>query len=943
MPREVNSAMGARFHLLGPLRVTVDGAPVALGGTKQRVLLAHLALNANKLVPFDQLVQVIWPSGEPPSAHANLQTYVWRLRGRLPGFPPEQGLITHHTGYSLVLAPDAVDARVFEELRAAATRARQEGSPQRALELVQRAEALWSGDPLEDLPAAEQWAAEIGRLLESRLTAIEERLSLQVRLGAHDQAIAELLVLLDRHPYRERLWQQYMLALNGSGRRADALGAYASVRERLVADLGVEPGPELRAAHATVLSDEEPGPPVEPEAEALQLSPLRQLPPDVADFTGRRAYLRELEEILAAEPKAPVVAVVAGSPGAGKSALALHAAHRLRERFPDGQLYVDLGATGSTPRDPADVLTDFLLALGVIGAALPTGLAARSALLRSRLAGRRVLLLLDDAATAEQVQPLLPGDGACAVLITTRGRLVELAGARHLELDVFGAHEAISLLAGIVGAERVRAEPEEAATIVRFCGYLPLAIRIAGARLAGRQAWNLRTLRERLSDESNRLSELRVGDLGVRSSFELSVRQLPRLAVLAFGRLAALGGQDFASWAVEAVLDQRRAHEALDCLVDANLVELVGADAIGQPRYRLHDLLRYYASEVARGEPEHERRQALARALEALLSLTQLAAAGLPTAFGAITTPPANWNPEPGQARALVADPLRWFEGERTALNAGVELAVRAGLSDLAWRLTAAAVPFFDLRCHYEDWRRGHERALTAARASGDLSGQAALLRGLGQVHLYHDEYAEAERDMAESAALYGKLGDRLGSAFAVAGLGTVARVRGRATEALGFYRRALTGFVGTGEFRAQGQMLNSIGTVHALLGETAAARQWLGEALTLAREIGDEHREAKVLTELGTLHRIIDNLTESLSCLRKALSILESINDERCTAYALLGIGQTLLAMGETVQARGVGDRALQVFRQTGNLQGEAEGLVLLEQSERAQRRLPP
>ncbi|MEC3981774.1 AfsR/SARP family transcriptional regulator [Amycolatopsis sp. H20-H5] len=923
-----------RFRLLGSLAVTVGGEDLPLGGTKQRVLLAHLLLNANKLVSPGQLIEVLWPREPPTSATANLQTYVWRLRRRLPEAPEGTGLRTHGSGYSLVVAPADVDAHRFTQLVAEATQAREDGSPRSALSLLAAAEALWRGAPLEDLPIVPAWDAELGRLAEGRLAAVEERLALQVRLGAHDQAIAELIVLLAEHPYRERLWQQYLLALRGAGRRAEALQAYATARERLVTELGVEPGPELRAVQAAILSGEE----VQAD-EPREISPSRQLPADIPDFTGREEYVRELELALCADRGTPAVAVLTGPPGTGKTALATHVAHRLAARFPDGQFYVDLAATGA-PRDPAEVLADFLHALGVTGNAVPAGLDQRAALFRSRISGRRVLLLLDDTATAQQVRPLLPAGAGCAVLITTRGRLPELAGARQLELTVFGEREAGLLLAGIAGADRVRGEPAEAAAIVRCCGYLPLAIRIAGARLAGRQAWSLRTLHDRLADESSRLSELRAGELGVRSSFELSLRQLSVAAQHAFCRLALLGPQDFPSWVLDALLDSSGAHDVLDVLVDANLISLAGMDSGGNPRYRLHDLLRCYAAEVLAGESPQERRLSLERALTGLLSLVKPAAAALPPAFGAMSGPPVGRLLGRATVERLVADPLGWFTAERKLLTGAVQLAADAGLDEVAWQLTAAAVPYYDLRGLYEDWRRSHQLALDVVVAAGNRAGQAVLLRGLGQVWLYHDEYERATEDMRTSAALFAELGDVRGEALAIAGLGTVARVRRRPSDAIGFYRRALDGLARAGDHSGVAQMRNSIGSTHMLLGEYAEAETWLGRARELAREIGDPHRDAKVLTELGTLHRTTGRLPESLTCLRLALSILEEMDDERCSAHALLGIGQTLLAAGEPVQARGVCDRALRVFRETGNRQGEMVGLALLEQAQR--RRIP-
>jgi DNA-binding SARP family transcriptional activator/tetratricopeptide (TPR) repeat protein len=922
-----------RFQLLGPLRVDVDGEPVGLGGTKQRMVLAHLLLNAGKTVRAAQLVDVLWGAEPPTSAAANLQTYVWRLRRTLPF----DGLVTSGTGYELRTPPETVDAWLFRD---ACARARAERDPVVALAALREAEGLWQGDPLADLPAVPAWEAELSGLSEARLAATEDRLALQVRLGDHGPVIEELAGLLAEHPYRERLWQQYLLALAGAGRRADALAAYADVRARFVANLGVEPGPALRDAHAAVLRDETPA---ETPAET-PVTAVHQLPADLPDFVGRAVAVVGLVSALAPRPGtfAAPVAVVSGPPGTGKSVLALHVAHRLRADYPDGQFYADLDATGDRPRGPADVLADFLHALGVFGAGLPDGATARAALFRSRLAGRRVLVVLDDAASAAQVRPLLPADGGCAVLITARSRLPGLTGVHDVELAVFGARESTRLLAAVAGAERVAAEAAHAADIVEFCGHLPLAIRIAGTRLAGRRAWSLRTLRDRLADESTRLRELRAGDLAVRQSFELSLRQLPDAGVRAFGRLALLGGREFPAWAVDALLGEP-AHDVLDLLVDANLVALAGPDRGGHPQYALHSLLHIHAQDIVAAEPADERAAAFRRAMSALLSLVKRAAAGLPAAFGAVTGEPLGWTLGAEVERAVVAEPLAWFAAQRVTLARAVELTAAAGEAELAWQLAAAAVPFQDLRGHYDDWRAGHEHALAAVRRAGDVVGEAALLRGLGQVHLYRDEYGAARRAFTRSASLFAEMGDLRGEAFAVAGLGTLARVADRPEAALPHYLRALDRLRVVGDRSGEAQMLGSLGTVCHVLGRPAEAADRLSAALAVAVEIGDRHREAKVRTELGAVHRGTGDFVGAERELSAALGILEGLRDERCTAYALLGIGETLLATGAAERARGVGERALDVFRQTGNRRGETQALLLLAHCRRARWRVVP
>ncbi|TDQ01551.1 AfsR/SARP family transcriptional regulator [Labedaea rhizosphaerae] len=918
--------MSVQFRILGPLDLRDGARTIPLGGDRQRTVLAHLLLHVNHQVTPDQLIETVWPSRPPASAAANLQTYVHRLRKLMPPLPEGEGLLTRGGHYTMALAAERLDATLFEQLT---TRARRDGDPATALRLLDEAEALWRGTPLQDLPTPPGWAPELGRLIEARLTATEDRLALRIAEGSGlDTVDGELAELLDRHPYRERLWQQRLLALDKGGRRAEALELYRAVRDRFVADLGIEPGEDLRRTHLAILRGERPSGEQQRGDTAIA---LHQLPPDVADFTGREPELEELRAAVApgAQAGAPTVTMLVGAPGTGKSALAVHLAHQVREEFPDGQLYVDLHATGN-PRTPLDVLADLLHLLGVVGEALPVGLDARAALFRSRLTGRRVLLVLDDAASAQQLRPLLPAEQRCAVLVTTRARISDVDGARQVDLDVLDEQEALLLLARIAGTQRVQAEPAEAAAIVRYCGYFPLAIRIAGARLAGRRGWSLKTLRTRLADESSRLNELRIGQLAARSSFELSVRQLPSEAVPAFARLALLGAQDVTGWLVDALLGRHRSEDVLDVLVDANLVASTGVDAIGEPRYRMHDLIRVYAAELLEKQPRAERQAAIRRAIEASLALTARAVALLPAAFGAARVTPRGWQPALDPTDA----PVCWLTATRRTLLAQVELAAQSGEATLAWQLALCAVPFFDLRGEYDEWQRSHRAALPAVQAAGDVLGEAHLLRGIGQVHLYRDEYPDAEKAWLRAGNAYREAGDAWGIAVATAGQGTLARARRRPRKAMPHYLDALAGLTKAGDGNGQAQVLRSIGMVHRELGDRDAAREWLHKALALAKEVGDAHREAKVLVDLAVMHREDDDVRAALSTVHKARDILESLDDERCTAYALVELGAILLAAGEPRAASGVAQRALAVFRRTGNRRGERAALAMVPQS---------
>jgi DNA-binding SARP family transcriptional activator len=418
--------------VLGPLVVWTEDQSARVGGTKQRLVLAALLLAHGRPVAADQLVDTLWPDRPPRSAVANLHTYVSGLRSCLPPVPDGHRIRRHSDGYSLSLLPGELDLQVFEELLDYSVRAKAAGRSDEAAGLIEEAVALWRGDPVEDLPASPLWQAEAARLVERWLEAVEELCALRLAAGRHPANVAELRSLLVRHPLREGLWQQLMLALHAGGRQAEALSAFAEARAHLVAELGTEPGPRLRLLHEAILRG------AGPIAEEAGVFPLCQLPGDTPDFTGREAEARELAKIVEdASPTAPPpVVVVTGTPGVGKSAFALHVCHGLREVFPDGQLYLDLAGAGGQPRDPGDVLVEVLRTLGITGAAVPRTLSERAAIFRSRLADRRVLVLVDGATDAAQVRPLRPATPGSATVVTSRRQLADLSGARHLELDV---------------------------------------------------------------------------------------------------------------------------------------------------------------------------------------------------------------------------------------------------------------------------------------------------------------------------------------------------------------------------------------------------------------------------------------------------------------------------------------------------------------------------
>ncbi|MFJ2033619.1 AfsR/SARP family transcriptional regulator [Streptosporangium sp. NPDC087985] len=931
------------FSVLGALDVRISGRPLPIAGTKPRVLLASLLLDANHVVGADLLVEVVWPRNRPRSAHANLRTYVSSLRGvldtagaRIRARPP---------GYVIELPAEQLDALLFEDLIA---RARAAGRTEEAFDLLCRALALWRGTPLADLPGSPLWDGRLRSLAEVRLAAAEELIALKMARGRYTDAIGELRGLLREHPFREDLWQQLMLALHGSGRQAEALRAYATVRRQLVTELGIEPGADLRRVHAAVLAGEPPLTAAVPHHLPPVTAPLstpvsasgsapRQLPSDIPDFTGRAQDVAVLTRALSPAERPPggppSIVVVVGAPGVGKSALAVHCAHAVRADYPGGQLYLDLGGTEHVPADPGELLAEALRALGVDAAGLPGTVRGRSALYRSLLAERPMLVLLDDAAGAAQVRPLLPGNG-CAVLVTGRRRITELPGALQLELDVLPPAEAEELLGRIVGPARVEGEREAASAILRACGYLPLAVRIAGARLAGRTGWSLGVLRQRLDDESNRLGELRAGDLDVRGSVDRSYRLLPDDAALAFRTFGLLGPQSLPGWVVDAALDRHRADDVTDALVDVNLLQQAGTDPIGQPRYRLHDLLRCNAREKA-GVPE---RHALTRVLGAWMAVTENATARLPTTLFSLTSAgAARWNLTEDTLGRLTADPLSWFDAEQDALVGAVRLAADAGLAESAWGLAAALVPYFDLRCHFDEWRSTHRIALDAARLAEDRQGEAAMLRGLAQVGLYQDRYAEAGEMFRRSRVIFRELGDMRGEAASICGLGAVNHFCGGHLKALGYFRQALTMFLAMDDRSGEAYARQAIGRVFLDLRDLDRASTWLGRALRLARELGDSHREGCVSMQFGRLHGLVADADQAMRFQGHALDIFERLGDRHCWAYAMQSLGGLQMGRGDRSHASVQLERSLVIFQQLGDRRGEAAAVQTLGELHRS------
>ena len=920
----------ALFRILGPVEAWTGQDWSKIGAAKQRSVLATLLLRPGEPVSTDALIDQVWPD-KPPARAANLvSVYVHHLR-RLIGDADGRVLVTRAPGYQVVLAPGELDAGRFAALVGASRQALASGAPDRAVDLLDEAVGMWRGPALADVPATPLVAAEADRLEESRIEALELRAEASLACGRHAEMVPELRRLLADHPLREKLWALLIRALYRAGRQAEALEVYEQARNRIADELGVDPGAELRQLYHQILNadDEQAVIPLalaDPGPVPAPVPVPAQLPADIPDFTGRSGQVEQLRELLGGaasedSPGAVRVVLVVGSGGLGKTALAVHAAHLLASHFPDGQLYANLlGATH--PADPADVLARFLRDLGLDGLRIPLGTEERAAHFRTRLAGKRVLVVLDDARDAAQVFPLLPGSASCAVLITARNWLPELAGGTALDLDVLSPAEGRALFTRVVGAKRVAAEPAAADEVLAACVGLPLAIRIAGARLATRSAWSVRTLADRLADERQRLDELRVGNLAVRASFEVSFASLPRGAsdgagpAGAFRLLGLWTGPWIRLLAASALLGEPEAAtgDALDVLVDAHLLESP------EPyRYRFHDLLRVYAADRARTQETDPRRgAAVLRLLTGYLHPAEAAAAVISPQHTRVPLEP----PPPG-VRPLgfttLEDAIAWCEMERAGLMAATRLAASSGLHEIAWKLPAAAMSFYYRRSHWGDWVAAHQAGLDSARALGDQRAQAWMLNNLGMAYgVQH--MPECVECLQQALKLYRAVGDLRGQARVEYNVANALFDLGRYAEALEAAQRSVAMQRRVGNRYVEGLALGTVGCAHRELGQFGDAVAYFQQALAIFRDLGDLDSEADSLSDLGDTYLGMHQVDEAIACLQESLAIRRNIEDRAGQAATLQRLGNAQRDAGDLGLARGFLAEALHLHEDLGD-----------------------
>jgi DNA-binding SARP family transcriptional activator len=921
-----------RVEVLGPVRAWRAERELELGPPLRRGLFVTLAL-AGRSMQLAELATALWPD-PPATAEGNLHTYLSGLRRELepdPRLRRTAGWLTGSAaGYRLGVPADGLDGHRFERHRAEAVRRAATGDLAGAVTEQDAALALWQGPPLAGIPGpfAE---AERTRFTEHLLTLAEDRARTLLDLGRPDATLAaDLAALAREHPFRERLRGLLMLVQYRIGRQADALASFAELRRTLAEELGVPPDEGLVRLHERIVArDPTLGAPhtgavIESPAAAPTRRPPAQLPHDVTGFANRISELAELTGLVGREP----VLVLAGTAGVGKTALAVHLAHRVREAFPDGQLFLDL--RGFDPQHPPmsvrEALERLLRALGQERDPAPADEAVLRERYRRRTAGRRLLVLLDNAATAEQVAPLLVPGAAGLVVVTSRNRLAELPG-RHLALDVLDPDSAGALLRGVVGARRLAdsaTAAAELAELARLCGHLPLALRLAAARLVGNPMLRPADVVEDLTDELARLDVLATpddGDATLRSVLSWSYRALGPTAARLFRYLGlhptAVFGAHVA--AATAGLSPAQAREALTELVRGHLAEELPGD-----RYRLHDLLRVYAGElVIEVESEPDRTAALRRMLDWYVRTTDAAGHRLNPLRARVDLGPAPDQPDRPRFEDYEAA-LHWLESELGTLAAAVRLAHGRGELVAAWQLAAAMFDVLYVGRHWPEWTATYELGIDAARRVGDTVAEQRLTTGLGFAQIDLHRFAEAESAFRRGQEFWARQGDRRFEVNCLQGLGIVLTVTGRGDEALAASEHGLAMAQADGDQWAIGWLLNNLGAIHKSRGELAEASGYLNRALTLC-EVNDHPAcESYALVNLGNVNHLLGRDADARRYLVRAVGHCRRTGARLSEAHALLFLGKVADALGQREEALRYWRESWAVFADLGDRESQ-------------------
>jgi DNA-binding SARP family transcriptional activator/tetratricopeptide (TPR) repeat protein len=927
------------LQLLGPVQMRVARRAVDLGPAKQRTVLAALLVDADQPMSTETLIDRIWGDDPPVSVRSTLYSYVARLRrvllNAVDGLAPP--LLLEHVpgGYRMILTEQDVDLYRFRRLVGLARDCDHHDDEHRAA-MLDEARGLWHGPALADLPG--EWASRTREALsQQRLDAMVLWARIQLRLGRTDELIGPLREVLGEHPHVEPLAATLMEALLREGRSAEALDCYGTTRRRLVDDLGVEPGPELRRLHVAILRHDgdgrrgraaangprQPQPSrTVPKGDATRpLAVPVQLPLDVYGFTGRGGEIARLDSLLAAaatQPNAVVVFALCGGAGVGKTALAVHWAHRVADQFPGGQLFVNLRGfdPAGAPMTVAEAVRLLLDALGVPSERVPVSEGAQVGLYRSMLAGRRVLVVLDNAATAEQVRPLLPGSPGCLAVVTSRDRLSGLgtAEAAHpLTLDVMDAAEAGDLLAARIGVTRVAAEPTAAKEIVDRCARLPLALAVAAARAAAQPHLPLVSLAAELAEDQLEAFADTDPAADLRTVFSWSFRSLSPAAARLFRLLGLHPGPDIDT-AAAASLTAVPPPQARRHLAELARAHLVTEHVAG--RFAFHDLLRAYAGELALAhDSTRGRRAALNRVLDHYVHGAHAAARTMtPHADPVDLVPPA--------AGVVVAtdlgDPaqaLAWITARRAVLVTNLRLAARSGFHAHTWQLAWALGPALDRSGHWRELADVHELALAAACRLTDRRGQAYAHRMLGRALGRLGDLDTARVHYEHALSLCAGIGDQLGRAHTHLSLGWLGEQRGEYRGALGHVRRAEALYAAAGHLAGQGSALNQAGWYHAQLGEYEEALVDCERALVLQLEAGHRVGQASTWDSLGFANHHLGRHRQAANCYGRALELHRDNGDRYREAATLARSADCHDAAGDADSAGREWTAALAIF----------------------------
>lgn len=924
-----------KYLILGPMQVTSAHNQIRIVGLRSQRILAMLLLNANRIVPVDRLIDAAWDEDPPSTARRQVQNRVAMLRRSLK--PHGADLLTHTGGYRLAVAPDELDVNVFQRLAAAA--AASDDTARRSA-LFQQALGMWRGPALAGLDS--RVLTPMAQLLEEqRLQVLGDYLGLRLEEGEYREVVPELARLKAEHPLQERFLAQWMIAIAAIGRRAEALDAYHEFRSGHVERQGLEPGQELHQAYLRLLREE-------PAPVPLSLGAPAQIPPGIADFTGRGDEIREIRDGITHDSgTSTAVCLVTGPGGAGKTALVVHVAHLLRDKFCNGQLFVNLRGTSGRPLTAGDALARVLRDLGLDAARIPEADEERAALFRSHVTGKRVLLVLDDAHAATQVRPLIPASSGCAVLVTSRHRLAGLVGWRRVDLAVLDPTDAQELFCSIVGKARTRAEMPAVTEIVKTCGYLPLAVRIAASRLAVRSGWRIDALRDRLADTHRRLDELHVDDLYVRTCFQLSYNTLPPDQAHAFRLLSIVDSDDVSRMAAAKILDvdQLTTERLAEALVDIHLLETAESG-----RYRFHDLLRLFAREEAASlESPADLDAALSRLLDEYAEMTHAVA---------VLARPGYLADDNGQDRfPHEASATAWLEAELSAIATTLIQAAETPRPDAATEARILHNVQWYLRAHgrWDLWERSATAVLNAALRTQDRSSELIGRQQLGLLAALRGRDEESADHLTAALSLSRALNDRRSEGDVLNRLGLAVYTLNRFNDAMEFHNRALEVFLELDEPRGQCIAQLNLGKCHLDIGEPEVALSYFGPSLEIARKLDDHyyvtmamhhmaccqskrgrHREAieahtACLAEvrragylegeaytffgMGRSYAALGELTPALGHLRAAYDMFTELGDPRAAAHCQVNIGHALVRIGDRRSAQAAWREALAVF----------------------------